>query len=80
MIGICTKCRQRAEIVNDLGTCEKCEDNALMALAAFASLSDPNKVGLEGSMEMREKLNRIVNDHEAARKIHRGPDAPQAKE
>lgn len=80
MTGICTKCRQRAEIVTDLGICEKCEDNALMALIAFASLSDPNKVGLEGSMEMREKLDRLVKKHEEARKIHRGPDAPQAKE
>lgn len=71
MIDICTKCSQRAKIVTDLGTCEECEDNALMALAAFASLSDPNKVGLEGSMEMREKLANAVDTHEEARKAGR---------
>lgn len=71
MIDICMKCSQRAKIVTDLGTCEECEDNALMALAAFAALSDPKKVGLEGSMEMREKLASAVDNHEEARKAGR---------
>jgi len=64
VIDICTKCFQRAKIVTDLGTCEECEDKALMALAAFASLADPKKVGLEGSLEMREKLDSAVKKQE----------------
>jgi len=62
MIGICTKCKKRGKIITDLGTCEDCEDRALEALMAFAMLSDPKRVGLEGSMEMREKLDKILDE------------------
>lgn len=68
MIGICTKCGGKAEIVIDLGTCADCEDRALEALVMFAFLSDPKRAGLEGSKEMREKLDtflKIDRDHRA---------------
>jgi len=62
MMGTCTKCNKRAKIVTDLGTCEECEDRALDALIAFAHLSDPKRVGLEKSKEMREKFDKIVDE------------------
>lgn len=61
MIGICTKCKQKAEIVTDLGTCQDCEDRALEALIALAMMTDPKRVGLERSMEMREKFNAMFD-------------------
>lgn len=56
---ICTKCGKRKPRPGKT-TCQRCEDRALDALIAFAHLSDPRRVGLEKSREMREKFDRII--------------------